>query len=52
MSMSKACRVLIFMETTRKGKDAWLDGTMEAEKKIPTVDLDLESLKEERKLDL
>lgn len=52
MSKSKAGRVFIFMETTVKGKDAWLDGTWEVEKKILAVGLNLESLKDERKLDL
>lgn len=52
MSESKAGRVFIFMETTVKGKDAGLDGTWEAEKKILAVDLNLEGLKDERKLDL
>lgn len=40
------------METTVKGKDAWLDGTWEVEKKIVAVGLNLEGLKDERKLDL
>lgn len=52
MSESKAGRVFIFMEATVKGKDAGLDGTWEAEKKILAVDLDLGGLKDERKLDL
>lgn len=39
------------METTGKGKDAWLDDTWEVEKKILAVGLDLEGLKDERKLD-
>lgn len=51
MSKSKAGRVFIFMETTGKGKDAWLDDTWEVEKKILAVGLDLEGLKDERKLD-
>lgn len=52
MSISKVGRVFIFMETTVKGKDARLAGAWEAEKKILVVDLDLESLKDKRKLDL
>lgn len=40
------------METVMKGRDAWLEGIMEAAKKILSVDLDLEGLKDERKMKL
>lgn len=52
MHISKADSVFTFMGTTVKGNYAWLDGTLEAEKKILAVGLDLEGLKDERKLDL
>lgn len=40
MSISKTGRVLAFMETMMVERDAWLEGTMEAERKILSVDLD------------
>lgn len=40
------------METVMKGRDAWLEGTMKAAKKILSVDLDLDDLKDEREMDL
>lgn len=48
MSIRKTGTVFAFMETVMEERDACLEGTMEAEKKM-SVGLDLDGLEDERK---